>query len=280
MSTYKSGFNTVTVDTQNGNIHIENHKPKERKGKYVIPIGAISRLSKNILYSPTTVAVVIHPINDVRHPSSLLVKADRYAMFMSRGDAKKFRAEIEEAMPQFAGSAPDWKPFPQHEDVDQMTGFKGEIKEAVNDALDESIASSKALSGMEGKGESPAGQSTFGKMVDAMEAFEPTLRFGSVKMKGRTVTYKGDEYDLKGARALVDSGQLGKRMTATRVIGGGVIFGPVGALIGGMAKKSTGDAFLNIELADGRLIIEPVKKKQIKEANKFAQKINDTALRI
>lgn len=270
MSTYKSGFNTVTVDTQNGNIHIENHKPKEREGKYVIPIGAIAKLGRNILYSPTTVAITIHPINDVKHPASMFVKGDRYAVFLSRGEAKKFRAEIDDLIPRFEGAAPEWKPFPQHENLSAITDFKSELKEAFSSDLPKYSEVA----------DSSEGQSGFGKMVDAMEAFEPTLRFGSVKMKGRTVTYKGDEYDLEGARALVDSGQLGKRMTATRVIGGGVIFGPVGALIGGMAKKSTGDAFLNIELADGRLIIEPVKKKQIKEANKFAQKINDTALRI
>lgn len=123
-------------------------------------------------------------------------------------------------------------------------------------------------------------KSFFRRMADAMAEFEPTYFFGELRMQGRTITYKNDEYDIAGARATIDAGQIGKKMTATRVIGGGVLFGPVGALIGGMAKKSTGDAFLNIELGDGRLIVEPVKKKEMKKANEFAQQVNDSVLKL
>lgn len=324
MTEYKSGFNTINVDTTTGVLHIENHKPKERKGTYTIPIGAIESLSKNIAYSAMLVGVMIHPINDVKHPPKLFIKGDRYTMMLSRKDAKKFRQEVEAAIPKFKDSTPDWEPFPQHEDLAVVTDFRGEMKKAFTESkegwdeikeemaankreiteMDEALARAKeqslqekATSGMPDQdlgGDltdakqaieelrnlpkiKPPSKQQSGGFLDKLAAFEVTYRFGGIKLKGKTITYQGESLPVAGARATIDAGQLGSRMTATRVVGGAVLFGPVGALLGGLAKKKTGDAFLNIELADGRFIIEHVKRKDLKEANRFVKEVNDAA---
>ena len=63
-------------------------------------------------------------------------------------------------------------------------------------------------------------------------------------------------------------------MTATRVVGGAVILGPLGAILGGLAKKRTGMIFLTVDLPDGTCLVAADKAKHQKDAAKAMQKIN------
>lgn len=100
------------------------------------------------------------------------------------------------------------------------------------------------------------------------------LTFNGWKVDGRKLRGEGQEFDLIGAKAEFEAGaNAGSRITATRVVTGGVLFGPLGAVAGGLLRKNISKVYVVITFADGSsgLIEAPAKKET--EARKFVNQL-------
>ena len=73
---------------------------------------------------------------------------------------------------------------------------------------------------------------------------------------------------------------IGSRITATRVVTGAVLFGPVGAIIGGMAKKDRNKLYITITYANGDIGVVEAKAKDEAKARQFVQAINKIGARV
>lgn len=81
-----------------------------------------------------------------------------------------------------------------------------------------------------------------------------------------------------GAHVEVESGadQSG-RTTLTRVLGGAVIAGPVGAVVGGMFKKDETKVYATVTFADGEVAIIEAPAKDERELREFTERVNAAA---
>jgi hypothetical protein len=108
-----------------------------------------------------------------------------------------------------------------------------------------------------------------GKAAEAKQAeakADKAASFEGIILRGGVVKYQNQGGPVKGAVARVEAGgDIGKRITATRLVALGVF-----ALA---AKKKSGHVFLTVESDGFEFAVEvPVKKEA--EARKFAAKIN------
>lgn len=72
--------------------------------------------------------------------------------------------------------------------------------------------------------------------------------------------------------------QSGSRVTATRVVAGAVAAGPVGAVVGGLAKKRGKDkVYVTVTFEDGATMIIDAPAKEERAARKFTATLNNTA---
>lgn len=63
-------------------------------------------------------------------------------------------------------------------------------------------------------------------------------RFQGITLTKSGITRRFTTQPLNGVRAWVETtGGTDRRMTATRVVSGGILLGPLGAIFGGLAKK-------------------------------------------
>lgn len=79
---------------------------------------------------------------------------------------------------------------------------------------------------------------------------------------------------IAGAHAEITGEIPGARSTVTRVAAGAALAGPVGALIGGMAKKDTSKIIVTVALADGRQVWTQGPKSDYSSAMFLVDKIN------
>lgn len=79
---------------------------------------------------------------------------------------------------------------------------------------------------------------------------------------------------VAGATAEFDSGATKKNMTATRVLGGAVLFGPAGAIVGGMLKKDRSKVYVVIDIPGRGSVVLDAPAKDEKAAREFAAKVN------
>lgn len=68
----------------------------------------------------------------------------------------------------------------------------------------------------------------------------------------------------------IETGPASNRMTVTRVVAGGLLLGPVGMILGGMAKKDTSYNNLVIHFEDAVVRI-PFKTKEYGQAQQFIE---------
>lgn len=86
------------------------------------------------------------------------------------------------------------------------------------------------------------------------------------------------EYPVAGSKASFESGAAAtSRITATRVLTGAVILGPLGAILGGMAKKDTSRMFLIVEAANGDIVTTEAKAKDEAKVREFVTKANQAS---
>lgn len=111
-------------------------------------------------------------------------------------------------------------------------------------------------------------------------AREKTVKFSGFELTATHLVYKSDRRSVSGAKATVEAGASARtRMTATRVIGGAAILGPLGAILGGLAKKDESKVFLIVEMKDGTVYTEEVHGRKESEARNFAGMVNTNGSR-
>lgn len=79
---------------------------------------------------------------------------------------------------------------------------------------------------------------------------------------------------VEGAVASFDAGNASTRIGAGRVIAGGVLFGPVGAVAGGLLRKQAGRVYVTIEWPDGGVVIAEGPVKDEGKAREFAARVS------
>lgn len=100
--------------------------------------------------------------------------------------------------------------------------------------------------------------------------------FGGVTLGPGTISYKGEQQALAGVTATVETaGQIRRRFTATRLAAGTVALGPIGFVLGAMARKKVDDRELYL-LIDGphyawSVAVDPAMGAQARE---FAARIH------
>jgi hypothetical protein len=106
------------------------------------------------------------------------------------------------------------------------------------------------------------------------------LRFGGFTLTGEMLEFDGSRRQVRGSTAVIESAATAKnRMTATRVVGGFALFGPLGAVIGGMSKKDLSRIFVIVTLADGTVWTDEIKGKKESDARQFIGAVNTAASR-
>lgn len=113
------------------------------------------------------------------------------------------------------------------------------------------------------------------KTLAAHRRIPGAVAFGGVILVDGMVYVAGQGIPARDAKATVDASAAAQsKVGAGRVIGGAILAGPVGALIGAAAKKSTGELFVTIESADGRVAIGSGPSKESAAAITLANAIN------
>ncbi|WKD60881.1 hypothetical protein CCICO_04220 [Corynebacterium ciconiae DSM 44920] len=78
------------------------------------------------------------------------------------------------------------------------------------------------------------------------------IEFGELLVTDEYVYHQGVREPVDGVTARIETEEsLQGRMSAGRVVGGAILLGPVGALLGGMARKSDKRVYLSIQLPEG-----------------------------
>ena len=103
--------------------------------------------------------------------------------------------------------------------------------------------------------------------------------FPGLSFDGESVTYQGVTQPIAGSNAVVDTaGELDRRPTLSRVAVGGVLFGALGAVGGGLMQKKV-DSRQVFLLIDGPLAAwaVPAEPDQYSDATRFAALFNTAA---
>lgn len=102
--------------------------------------------------------------------------------------------------------------------------------------------------------------------------------FEGHKLNGQKLTKFPNTWDIKGANAYIENGaNIGSRITATRVAAGLVLAGPIGGIIGGMAKKDRNKIYVLIETTNNEVVSIEAKAKDETKARAFINKVNAAA---
>lgn len=88
------------------------------------------------------------------------------------------------------------------------------------------------------------------------------------------ITMNFKTYPVAEADIEVQVGRDRSRMTATRVLGGGVLLGPVGMILGGMARKDVTQGVMTIRVGDA-IQRHEFSGRDIDKAEAFVQALSD-----
>jgi hypothetical protein len=113
------------------------------------------------------------------------------------------------------------------------------------------------------------------------------ISFGNLHLDPKAGTIrqgfgKKNDHPVVGAHAVADSTSTlhaSSRITATRVVTGGLLLGPLGAVVGGAARKqkiaTRTQNSVTVTLANGQVLYTPGLTER--GAHKFAAKVNTAA---
>lgn len=265
--------NSITVLDGWVKIHNSDMKGKDARGDVVIPAGAISRVTND------DNLVKIH-VDGVPQPAPKALDVgnhNRYAVYYNRKkSAEEVVAEVEAAMEAVRGVPvpEDWSPAPQSpKAVEQATKKSYEMWEAEKadnrrKAEAAQVIFNEAVADAQAKEVANAGdEPRF--LKDYLVA-----EFGDVKLySNHTIVFNGDNYPALGARGSIDAGLANnKKFSAGRIITG-VAAAPLVGVFGlaGLIRKQKGQIVLEVELADGRLLVTVGPTKEQKSALKVVQ---------
>lgn len=102
-----------------------------------------------------------------------------------------------------------------------------------------------------------------------------SVKFGDLVLDGRTIYSDGQAAPVDQARAeVVDADAARSRLTATRLAAGALVAGPLGAIVGGLARKSTGRIYVMVTTDDGRVLSGEGPSKEAGKAAEISARIN------
>jgi len=101
--------------------------------------------------------------------------------------------------------------------------------------------------------------------------------FQGHEIKKGEYRHRGTKLPIAGAVAEFESGADNKRITGTRVIAGGILFGPAGAVVGGALRKNKTKCYVTITFADGQNVIIEAPIKDENKARQFVSKVNNAS---
>lgn len=107
----------------------------------------------------------------------------------------------------------------------------------------------------------------------------PSADFGGYKLRDGVLKGGGKQVSMQGAEAEATQGAPSQRSTLTRMGAGALIAGPIGFVVGAVARKNTSKCYVTIEVPDGVVIIES-KAKDFPDAVAFASAVNRSAAAI
>lgn len=107
-------------------------------------------------------------------------------------------------------------------------------------------------------------------------AHKHDCNFAGAYLMGDTVKHGLKKWPVAECSAEFQTGEQLAKMSASRVVGGAVLLGPLGAVLGGMAKKDKSKAYVALQTPDGPVVLEGPMKDQ-KDAMQFAANINAAA---
>ncbi|MHA6668547.1 hypothetical protein ACX3O0_06710 [Homoserinimonas sp. A447] len=106
-----------------------------------------------------------------------------------------------------------------------------------------------------------------------------SFRFAGVSVRNGNITYGVEMQAVSSTRATVETaGQIRERTSLTQTVAGGLLFGPVGAIIGALVKGSIDERelYLIVEGSEYAWAVD-VNPKKGAEARKFAARVNTAA---
>lgn len=109
-------------------------------------------------------------------------------------------------------------------------------------------------------------------------------RFGGVAMASGKILYQGTDRKMHhvtvaGVTAEYEGATtVAPRTTLTRVVAGGVVAGPVGAIVGGLFKKDRDKAYVTLYFPNGDTFTLVGPAKQDAQAREFARRITAAGL--
>ena len=122
------------------------------------------------------------------------------------------------------------------------------------------------------------GESFGAKLLNIGKLHANDTSFEGHKLNGQKLSKFPQSWDIKGAKAYIENGaNIGSRITATRVAAGLVLAGPVGAIIGGLAKKDRNKIYVLIETTNNEVVSIETKAKDEAKARAFVNKVNAAA---
>lgn len=104
----------------------------------------------------------------------------------------------------------------------------------------------------------------------------PSAKFGGYTLRHGMLSGQGKTIRIVEATAEATQGAPSQRSTLTRMGAGALIAGPIGFVVGAVARKNTSKCYVTIELPEGVVVIEG-HSKEYPEAVAFASAVNRTA---
>lgn len=216
--------------------------------------------------------------DDVRDPEFKKGRAIKPTQVNFTHKGKKIRIPFYATKDEGAGEFHDWIAARQGRDSDPEPSSV-EIEVARPEFTEAAVIDRSAEENRRRKAEMAA---RVDRHVSSKPEVVPTRKFNGefegLKIKGdRLHKGLGRSWPIAECAAVVDQGaNISSRMTATRVVGGAVLLGPLGAILGGLAKKDRSKVFLAIDVPGDAILIE-VKGKHEGKARKFALQVNQAA---
>lgn len=86
-------------------------------------------------------------------------------------------------------------------------------------------------------------------------------------------------FPVADAELSVAVGSPQSRMTATRILAGGVLLGPVGMILGGMARKDVSQGSMTLTVNGETVQTYPFPARELERAMEFVQQLGDAQAR-
>lgn len=138
---------------------------------------------------------------------------------------------------------------------------------------DEFVSALRRATGAERQAASPARPAP---ATPPQAARLPSADFGGYKLRDGVLKGGGKSVSVQGAEAEATQGAPSQRSTLTRMGAGALIAGPIGFVVGAVARKNTSKCYVTIGVPDGVVVIES-KAKEFPDAVRFADAVNRTA---